>query len=143
VLTFAVVALAACPSDPVTPVPTFEWYGVIVGAAGWEHIEGESGFIWTENAGTFTTAAVIVGDEIGAVRPWHVHYNTCAEGGDIVGADGDYPRLVTDGNGVASVTTTVPVGIDPNVAYHVNVHLSPDELGTIIACGDLALVGAF
>jgi hypothetical protein len=144
VLTVAVGALAGCPSDPVAPpAPTGEWFGVIQGADGWEHLSGQSGFIWTEGATTFETFAQIEGDEVGAVRPWHVHENTCAAGGDIVGSDADYPRLVTDATGVATVVTFVPRGIDPNADYHVNIHLSVDEMETIIACGDLTLVQVF
>jgi hypothetical protein len=66
-------------------------------------------------------------------------FNTCAEGGGIVGVDGDYPRLQIGADGSAGATATVPQPLSTGAAYHVNVHLSEAEMDVIIACGDLVI----
>ena len=134
--------LTACSDDPTEPVPDpneFEWAATLQGTQGWEGLNGEAGVVWVEGQNQFAAAASITGDESGSIRPWHVHRNTCAEGGTIVGADGDYPRLTVGANGAATASATVPMAIDTTASYHVNVHLSPAEMGTIIACGNLNL----
>lgn len=136
--------LAGCDDDPTEPEPEddeFEWIATLQGLEGWQHLSGEAGFVWLEGTAQFTAAASISGDEPGAVRPWHVHHNTCAEGGGIVGADGDYPRLTVGEDGTATATATVPIPVDLTASYHVNVHLSEEEMGTVLACGDLNLLG--
>jgi superoxide dismutase, Cu-Zn family len=140
-LVASVAVLTACPGDPITPGPTFEWFATLEGETGWEHLAGEGGMLWAEGGTVIAARAFITGDEPGAIRPWHVHHNTCAEGGDIVGPAGAYPPLVIDADGEAGVVTNVPTVIDGDASFHVNVHLSEAELETIIACGDLTVVG--
>lgn len=137
----ALVVLAACDtSTAVDPAAEWQWHGLLQVEAGWEHVTGQAATGWIEGRPTFLAGAEIAGDEAGAVRPWHVHHNTCAEGGGIVGSDGDYPRLIVNAQGEAIVITEVPVGINPAADYHVNVHLSEEELDVIIACADLEVV---
>jgi hypothetical protein len=137
----ALAVLAACDTGTaVDPVPEWQWHGFLEAEAGWEHVTGQAAAGWIEGRPTFRAGAEIAGDEVGAVRPWHVHHNTCAEGGGIVGSDGDYPRLIVNAQGEAIVITDVPVGLDPAADYHVNVHLSEEEMGVIIACADLEVV---
>ncbi len=136
----AVVILAACPNG-IGPTPQeVEWQATVQGAAGWEHLSGEATVSWTEGTQQFSTTMAIAGDEPGAVRPWHVHFNTCAQGGGIVGADGDYPRLNIGADGTASATANVPAALSPAAPYHVNVHLSEAQMEIVIACGDLIAV---
>jgi superoxide dismutase, Cu-Zn family len=139
----AAVLFAACPGDTVAPPLTTEWFADLEGTPGWEHLSGEGGMLWTEGRPEIAARAVVTGDEPGASRPWHVHHNTCAEGGGIVGPAGAYPPLEVDATGEAEVITLVPIGVDPDANFHVNVHLSVDELETIIACGDLSPVAIF
>lgn len=68
-------------------------------------------------------------------HPWHVHSGTCGSGGAIVGDAGAYPPLHVGANGTASASATITVGLHDEGDYHVNVHRSADDLGTIIACG--------
>lgn len=117
----------------------YEWSADIQGLGEWEDLEGEAEAQWTEDDDEFDTAVEIRNDEPGAVRPWHVHFNDCATGGGIVGLDDDYPRLEVDEDGTATASVTVPQRLEPGAPYHVNIHLSDDELETIIACGDLEL----
>jgi Cu-Zn family superoxide dismutase len=89
-------------------------------------------------AGQQTVALQISGGTAGATYPWHIHTGSCSEGmTSIVGSGQLYTALGTSGDGTASLTTNVPVTLDPAQRYHVNVHASPTDMGTIVACGDL------
>ena len=93
------------------------------------------------DAGTMTAELAITGGGKNATHPWHVHVGTCAAGGDIAGPATDYPPLKTDGTGAATVTTTVHIAAPTSGNYHVNVHQSPEAMGTIVSCGDLKMAG--
>jgi hypothetical protein len=136
----ASVILVACGTDGTGITGEREWQAVLQGGAGWEHLSGSTVVRSIPGTVGFTATAALSGDEAGVVRPWHVHFNTCAQGGGIVGQDADYPRLTVGANGSATVTVTVPHSLDPAASYHVNVHRADNDLATIIACGDLSLV---
>jgi superoxide dismutase, Cu-Zn family len=141
----AIVAMALLPgcegsTDVGLGPDELEWQGVVTGVnQDWAHLSAEAAMRWVEGENSFTAGIALSGDEPGAVRPWHVHVNSCAEGGGIFGSDGDYPRLVVGADGTASVVTDVPQVPNPAVPYHVNVHLSQEEMGVVIACGDIVL----
>jgi superoxide dismutase, Cu-Zn family len=138
--TIITVATVGGCGNGTTPSPQeFEWETSLQGNPGWEHLSGQATVVWVAGVQEFFTSMQITGDLPGAVRPWHVHHNTCEAGGGIVGGDGDYPRLNIAADGSASVSTTVPVGLNSTAAYHVNVHLSEAEVETIIACGNLTV----
>lgn len=143
-LIVALAVVGACDDDdPVIPDPDpeeFTWEATVTGLDVYEQLQGQGAAEWTEDATEFTTTMEIAGDEPGAIRPWHVHDNTCEVGGGIVGDDMAYTRLVIGEDGTASAADTIPLALDPAADYHINVHLSDEELGTIIACGDLVLV---
>jgi hypothetical protein len=103
---------------------------------GYEPIAGTASVSWGIGSGQFVATATIMNDVPDAIRPWHVHFGTCATGGDIVGVG--YDPLVINAGGVGHVTNTIAFELDPAAAYHVNVHDSPATLTTIIACGDLS-----
>ena len=89
-------------------------------------------------AGQQTVELQVSGATPGATYPWHIHSGSCADGmTPVVGSPSVYTALGTSGDGTASLTATIPVTLDPNQRYHVNVHASPTEMGTIVACGDL------
>jgi hypothetical protein len=56
-----------------------------------------------------------------------------------VGGGAHYPALNVATGGGATASASVPTTLDPSAQYHVNIHLSPSEMSTIIACGDLAM----
>ena len=88
-------------------------------------------------SGTSTASVEVRGATPGARHPWHVHSGTCATGGPIVGDANDYPVLVVEPDGTADANAAIGAGMSDDARYHVNVHRSPSDLGTIIACGDL------
>jgi hypothetical protein len=82
----------------------------------------------------------ITGGAPSAVYPWHIHAGSCADGmGAIVGPAQLYTALGAGSDGSASLTTTLPIVLDASQRYHVNVHASPSDMGTIVSCGDLTM----
>jgi hypothetical protein len=86
-----------------------------------------------------------VAQTAGATHPVHVHAGTCAELGEVV-----YPLKDTaaPAGDFAGAESAVPVTLSENVvdvplqelldgAFAINVHLSNEEIGTYIACGDI------
>lgn len=84
----------------------------------------------------FSAAIQLRGDEPGELRPWHVHVGDCRTAGPIVGPANAYPLLTVDEDGNAASEALLSIPLDTG-AYSVNVHLSLDQITTIIACGDL------
>jgi hypothetical protein len=100
-------------------------------------ITGSAEVHWTVGDQQFTAATQIAGDVPGAVRPWHVHFGSCATGGDVVGPAGSYTPMTVAADGTAQSTATVEFMLDASAPYHVNVHESQSAIATLIACGDL------
>jgi len=105
-------------------------------------ISGTADVQWTVGDAQFTASAQITGDVVGAVRPWHVHFGSCATGGDIVGPAGSYTPMTVGGDGAAASTALVDFELDASAPYHVNVHESQTALTTLIACGNLTSIGS-
>lgn len=90
----------------------------------------------TANDSTHVTITV-AGAQAGATLPWHVHDGKCGDANaPVVGDAAAYPPIVvgSDGTGTAMAHLTVKLNEARN--YIVNVHASPANLGTIVACGD-------
>jgi hypothetical protein len=86
-----------------------------------------------------TAQVQITGGSPSALYPWHIHTGTCADGmTPIVGSPQLYTALGTSTDGSASLTADLPITIDATRRYHVNVHASPTDMGTIVASGVLA-----
>ena len=102
---------------------------------------GGSGITGTANGSAANDSAhvtvTISGAQAGATLPWHVHVGTCSDtNAPIAGPAGAYPPLMVGADGRATVTAHVPVDLNEAINYIVNVHASPTNLGTIVACGD-------
>lgn len=87
--------------------------------------------------GQTRVAVEIRGAAAGAVHPWHVHAGECGSGGAIVGQPTAYPVLTASAEGTATASATIDLGLSGEADYYVNIHRSPTELGTIVACGEL------
>lgn len=132
----AIVAVAAACSDPISVQPT-SWTATLVGTSAFP---GVSGTATATATGTQTVVtATIEGAAAGSVLPWHIHFGTCDDDQGIVGGAAAYPSLEVDGTGSATATANVPAGLQVAVPYFVNVHASPADLATIVACGALVL----
>lgn len=80
----------------------------------------------------------ITGAFAGAEHPWHVHVGRCGSNGEIVGDVSAYRTLKVGGSGRAESTALVALPFPRSGEYYINVHASPANLATVIACGNLA-----
>jgi hypothetical protein len=79
----------------------------------------------------------ISGGTAGATYPWHVHDGKCTDASPpIVGNMADYPPLVVGADGTATATAHISTKLNEARNYIINIHASPTNLGTIVACGD-------
>lgn len=90
--------------------------------------------------------ATPVADEAAAARPVHIHSGSCAELGDVVAPLNDLTAPTGEGSGQAGSAfqaeysfTNVPLTLDAILGgdHAINAHLSSEEIGTYIACGDI------
>ncbi len=91
--------------------------------------------------------AIAAQDEETEVHPAHIHTGTCAELGDVVAPLTDLtdPAAGVERTGPASAVpvkaseTTVDMSLEEIIdgGHAINVHLSAEEIGTYIACGDI------
>ena len=65
-----------------------------------------------------------------------MHYGSCGNDQGIVGDANAYPMLRPT-NGTATVSATIAMPLDPTRSYFINIHQSPTDLPTIVACGAL------
>ena len=123
--------------DVENPMKSGElWKATLAGRAGWTGASGTAN-ARIEGDNTMTTL-VLTGLPQGGPYPWHVHEGTCDTGGPIVGPANAYPHLTVGADGRAEASARL-LGLKLNEAkkYHVNVHRSPTDLPTIVACGEL------
>jgi hypothetical protein len=86
-----------------------------------------------------TEAAVSIQNAVpGGEHPWHVHLGQCGNDRGIYGTPDAYPPLEVDDDGRAEATAELSVPVPTAGQYFVNVHASANNMGTIIACGNLA-----
>jgi len=104
---------------------------------GGSQVRGTASVMAGSGAGTMNAEVAMTGGAKDGTHPWHVHAGTCATGGDIVGPPADYTPLKADGEGTATARNTVNIAAPASGDYHVNIHLSPEAMGTIVSCGDL------
>jgi MYXO-CTERM domain-containing protein len=86
----------------------------------------------TDNGNGSTTVDILVDGATGG-HPAHIHSGTCAELGDVV-----YPLTDVDASGASVTIIEVPLAdLLSTGPYAINIHLSADEIGTYVACGDI------
>lgn len=100
---------------------------------------GVSGTASASEMGDATHAIIsISGGTGGGVHPWHIHEGRCGDPNPpVVGPASAYPPLNVGSGGTARAQAHVPVELNEARNYIVNVHASPSNMGTIVACGDL------
>ena len=74
----------------------------------------------------------------GGEHPWHVHMGQCGNDRGILGPADAYEPLRVGGNGKAEASAELPLPMPSAGQYFINVHASRNNMGTIIACGNLA-----
>ena len=115
-----------------------EWKATLAPSSG-SNITGKAE-VEGEKSDKMTEAEIsIEGATKGAELPWHVHTGKCGSQGSIVGAATAYPLLKVKDDGKAKAEAKLQMPVPTSGDYHVNVHKSSAEMGTIVACGDLAM----
>jgi hypothetical protein len=121
--------------DIESPAKTGEDWSGSLSARGGSGITGS--FKALVNAGKTNVSVNLANAMAGQRLPWHIHEGTCDNDLGIVGDASSYPVIVVANDGTASVNTVVGVSLDEAKDYFINVHASPTNLQTIVACGDL------
>jgi hypothetical protein len=140
-LVVSVAALAACatnssdePAETGVSDMVGDWSADLSARNG-SGITGDAG---AQSALAATGATISIrGAAASAQHPWHIHRGTCSAGGPVVGEASAYPVLTPARDGTARAAATIGVPLNENESYHVNVHRSPQEMGVVVACGDL------
>lgn len=110
-----------------------------LGSAAVPEISGSATF--TENTdGTVTIDLALQNTPAGGQHPAHIHFNTAAEGGGIaltlgvVDGDTGESSIIID-----ALDDGTPITYDGLLDFdgYINVHLSAEDLGTIVAQGDI------
>lgn len=99
---------------------------------------GESGTATLTQAGANVDVVVALkGTPAGTPQPMHIHTGSCSDLGGVA-----YP--LTSVAGGTSTTTVKSITIDQLLAkpYAINVHMSADNLGKYVACGNLKVASA-
>jgi hypothetical protein len=149
-LAVALLMTAACSKAvKVETAPTSGKVDVDVqppGAAeGWKGTlssVGASGITGTATGSTANdmthVSVTVMGLQAGATYPWHVHEGKCADASaPVVGPATAYPPLVAGADGRATAEANLSLKLNEAKNYIINVHASPTNLATIVACGDL------
>jgi hypothetical protein len=92
-----------------------------------------------EEDGGSAASISVTGAPAAALLPWHIHAGQCGSGGPIVGNASAYPLLRTGSDGRAAASVSVPADLAVDREYYLDVHAGSSELGTIVACGQLAV----
>src|SRR5687768_7745118 len=129
------IVFAACTTMP-PPVPA-DWTAAASANPGFAGAGANLTARSTAGGTTVSVAFREATDMTGTVRPWHVHYGRCGDDQGIVGDAGAYSPLRPGPDGTATVSATISAPLDPTRSYFVNIHKSPTELQTIVACGAL------
>ncbi len=129
----AFVLLAACATMP--PSPPADWSAAATAGPGFAGAGANATARSTAGGTTVNVAFREASGMSGTVRPWHVHFGSCGNDQGIVGDASAYPALRPGPDGTASASATISVPLDPARTYFVNIHKSPAELQTIVACG--------
>ena len=117
-----------------------KWTATLKPGAG-SKVAGAATFGPGSAAGTSVATISITGGTPNASYPWHVHSGKCGAAGGPVGAGSAYKPVMIGADGTGKATATVNVATPSSGDYHVNVHASATDMGTIAACGDLAMAG--
>lgn len=129
---------AACATMPPQPM---DWSGGATANSGFTGAGANATARSTAGGTTVNVAFREASGMSGTVRPWHVHFGTCGNDQGIVGDANAYSPLRPGADGTAMSSATLSVALDPARSYFVNIHKSPSELQTIVACGALTSTG--
>lgn len=141
-------ALASCGGNkPVEISPDAQtvasrWNAVLSTPAGLSGVADIRGQAWVatdpKNQGQIIAHVSISNAVPKAVHPWHVHRGECGTDQGIAGPADAYPPLKVNNEGRAEATAKLSTSLPRSGRFFVNVHASPKNMSTIVACGNLA-----
>lgn len=111
------------------------WTGTLTGQGAHTNVAGTARA--TVREGHTIATVTLTGGTPGHVHPWHIHEGTCGSGGPVVGSGSAYPPLQVGSEGRATGEAHLMLTLNEAKSYHVNVHASATDMGTIVACGAL------
>jgi hypothetical protein len=147
---FASLTLAACGGgggraveiDPQQPIVGSRWNATLGSPAGLAGVSSVRGTGWMggeDEESSNTRAEVSINNAVpGAEHPWHVHIGQCGSDRGIFGPAEAYRPLEVNGDGEAESSAELNVALPRSGQYFINVHASRENMGTIVACGNLA-----
>ena len=113
--------------------------GTPAAMAGALQVRGSAWMGASEKDSTQTMAHVEISNAPpGGKHPWHVHLGQCGQDRGILGPADAYPPLDVKDDGTAKEDATLPLPMPKQGQYFVNVHAAANNMGTIIACGNMA-----
>jgi hypothetical protein len=128
--------------DPARQVVGTRWNATLATPAelaGATQVRGTGWMGADQRDSTRTRASVSISNAVpGGRHPWHVHLGQCGNDQGILGGAEAYQILEVGGDGQAEASAALALPVPVSGQYFVNVHASPENLGTIIACGNLA-----
>ena len=138
---FSIAALVACSDDDDGVTPPFEGESEVfdLNAVAGSGVSGDATIIENED-GSVTVELDVDGTTEGNMHPAHIHFNSAAEGGVIAislepvdGATGTSTTTFSAMDDGTAITYEEVVNFDG----YINVHQSADDLGTLVAQGDI------
>jgi hypothetical protein len=118
------------------------WNGTLstpAGLAGVTDIRGQAWMAADQKDPNQTRAYIDISNAVpGGRHPWHVHRGQCGHDQGILGPPDAYKPLKVEGNGRANSTAVLAMPQPKTGDFFVNVHASARNMGTIVACGNLA-----
>ena len=140
-LVLFVAALVGCSDDDSDDMPPFEGDEMVydLSTRSESGVSGTATFMENED-GSVTVELDMDGTMEGMMHPAHIHFNSAAEGGDIaISLD------PVDGDTGMSSTTFMETDAGESIDFeamtsfdgYINVHLSAEDLGTVVAQGDI------
>jgi hypothetical protein len=144
----AILAAAACnpfhkTSNEITvqDIPVGErWNATLAtpaGLAGAVQIHG-TGYIARDPSGSSKAVIHVSNATAGGVHPWSVRVGLCGADNPVFGDLSAYPNLKIDKDGAAQGGALLSVPFPTSGSYSLEVRASPTNMGTVIACGNLA-----
>jgi uncharacterized surface protein with fasciclin (FAS1) repeats len=120
----------------VPPLLGKEKVGVIRYPVGEMNGTGINGLVIVKGDTRNSTVTVLMqGTPAGGKHPMHFHAGNCDSNGDVV-----IPLNDLDGTtGTSRTIVEVPYGTIVGGDHYLNIHLSADDMGTIVACGEVGL----
>jgi hypothetical protein len=74
----------------------------------------------------------------GGRHPWHVHRGQCGTDQGVLDTPDAYPVLKVGGDGKAKADAELRMPAPQAGQYYVDVHASTANMGTLVACGNMA-----